>query len=188
MTAAWSAIGACATVALSAPIRCVPLPKCRTSCAVIGRQRQCIQRMLFHARADAARAAGRATAEPDRPARRPTRPRMTGRRRSHGANDANGRGACWRGSGRVAGAVPTHSGPVCKIGNPPGMAATSRQRARKVPATVSRTKIGKSRTAVHGAIAASADQPRRALIWIKPTLIPLRATPRCRVIARASRT
>jgi len=39
---------------------------------------------------------------------------------------------------------------------------------KKVPATVTRgdRSLGKSRTAVSGAMAASADQPRRALIWI----------------------
>jgi hypothetical protein len=60
-----------------------------------------------------------------------------------------------------------------------------RQRAKK-PRDIHRgdRSLGKSRTAAYGAMAASAAQPRRALIWINRTGSH-RVTPRCRVIARA---
>jgi hypothetical protein len=82
------------------PFSRVGLPRDSACCA----SGQATFKRASHARADVLRERlDVLTAELDLPARHPARLRITGRRRSHGADDARRARACWRGSGTRGG-------------------------------------------------------------------------------------
>jgi hypothetical protein len=152
------------TVAPSAPIRMPPAPKRLTSLGASGRKDHCIQRMPFHACSERL---GVLTAEPDQPGATPSRPRIDRTAAIARANDATGeRRAGVAGRGWSYSFRPDYE----KSATSAWVAGLPRQRA-KSPRDSHRgdrslNRGEKSRTAAYGAMAASAAQPRRALIWI----------------------